>query len=48
LGVTAASHKPTSAGAGAVDAPAGFMAAKYLGAFDPAATTLWTAGWTKN
>lgn len=48
LGVTSANPKPTSAGAGAIDSPTGFAAAKYLGAFDPAAATLWSAGWTKN
>jgi hypothetical protein len=48
LEVTAASPKPATAGAGAVDAPGGFMAAKYLGAIDPDATSLWTAGWTRN
>jgi hypothetical protein len=48
LGVTLASPKPDSAAvSGAVDVPSGFTAARYLGAFDPAATALWTAGWTR-
>jgi hypothetical protein len=48
LGVTLASPKPDSAAvSGAVDVPSGFMAAKYLGAFDPSATALWTDGWIR-
>jgi len=32
---------------GAVEPPSGMANAKYIGAFDPAATELWTAGWTR-
>jgi hypothetical protein len=39
--------KPAAALAGSVATPAGFATANYIGAFDPASATLWTAGWIK-
>lgn len=47
LGLSLTVWKPTSAPAGAVTVPAGLQAASYVGAFDPAAATLWTEGWIK-
>ena len=47
LELSATSWKPSSAPSGAVAVPAGLAAADYLGAFDPAAATLWTAGWIR-
>lgn len=43
LGLTLANPKPATAPAGAVTLPTdkGFVPATYVGAFDPAATTLW-------
>jgi hypothetical protein len=39
--------KPSAALAGWVTTPSGFATANYIGAFDPAAASLWTAGWIK-
>ena len=47
LGVELAKPKPAAAAAGAVDNATGLVAAKYIGAFDPAVTALWTDGWIK-
>jgi hypothetical protein len=48
LNITLASPKPVSTPTGTtLPADKGFTAVTYIGAFDPAAATLWTSGWVR-